>query len=113
MSSPENKADSPQVPESLTQQDSSALVSNTTIFYNVVQHIGCICSCNAFKSAPNLEQVDQVSTPEEPQHGFFHPSRQFYQYTVLLLVAYLLVAGYFADETIGATTTALSMSLCF
>lgn len=37
----------------------------------------------------------------------WHPTGILYRFTILALVAFILLVGYFADETIGATTSEL------
>jgi len=46
----------------------------------------------------------------QPPFGW-HPSGVFYRFTILALVAFILLVGYFSDETIGATTSELRTSL--
>jgi len=47
-----------------------------------------------------------------PPFGW-HPSGVFYRFTILGLVAFILLAGYFSDETIGATNSELSTCMRF
>jgi hypothetical protein len=42
----------------------------------------------------------------------FHPTGWLFRFTILGTVAYILLAGYFSDETIGATNSELSTGAC-
>ncbi len=60
----------------------------------------------------NVDNSDVLPPLRKPRDfkdaGFFHPSRGFYRWAILILASNLLLAAYFGDECIPATVPYLS-----